>query len=175
MGRQAKLGLAVLLAAGIIGAFATTAAAQTSGSETFDGTIVASASASGDRTVQASVIRARGAFDGVGRIVEVPNGPGDPDNILRDDLVFAAGSMHIVTTVVDVSMSVDPRSCVAVATVQQTAEIQGGTGAFAAASGSFVGMLRARIVLARNPDRSCSDSSTVIEIDTISAHGTLAF
>jgi len=29
--------------------------------------------------------------------------------------------MHLVTTVVDVSVSVDPRSCVAVATVQQTA------------------------------------------------------
>ena len=175
MGRQARVGLGVLLAAGFIAASATTAAAQTSGGETFDGTIIASANASGDRTVQASVIRARGAFDGVGCIVEVANAPGDPDNILRDDLVFAGGSMHLVTTVVDVSVSVDPRSCVAVATVQQTAEIEGGTGAFAAASGSFVGALRARIVLARNPDRSCSESSTVIEIDTISANGTLTF
>jgi len=51
MGRQARVGLGVLLAAGIIAALATTAAAQTSGGETFDGTIIASANASGDRTV----------------------------------------------------------------------------------------------------------------------------
>ena len=151
MGRPAKVGLVVLLAAGIIAAFATTAAAQTSGSETFDGTIIASASASGDRTVQATVVRARGAFDGVGRIVEVDNLPGDGDNILRDDLVFASGSMHLVTTVVAFSQSLDPRSCVGVATVQQTATIEGGTGAFAAASGSFVGALRALFVVARTP------------------------
>ena len=59
--------------------------------------------------------------------------------------------MHLVTTVVDFSLSVNPRSCVAVATIEQTAEIDGGTGKFAAASGSFVGGLSGRIVLARNP------------------------
>jgi hypothetical protein len=174
MGRQAKVAL-VLVAAGIVAAFATTAAAQTSGNETFDGTIVASASPSGERTVMATVVRARGAFDGVGRIVEVDNLPGDGDNILRDDLVFAGGSMHLVMTVLEVSQSLDPRSCVGAATVQQTAMIAGGTGAFAAASGSFVGVLRARFVLGRNPDHSCSDVSEVIEIDTISTQGTLTF
>ena len=161
MGRQVKVGLGILLAAGILAAFATTAAAKTGGNETFNGTIIASANASGDRTVHASVVRARGAFDGVGRIVEVDNQPGDPDNILRDDLVFAGGSMHLVTTVVDFSLSVNPRSCVAIATVQQTAEIDGGTGKFAAASGSFVGGLNGRIVLARNPDGSCSERSSL--------------
>jgi hypothetical protein len=48
--------------------------------------------------VIASVVAAKGAFTGVGRIVEVPNLPADPDAFSRDDLVFAGGSIHIVST-----------------------------------------------------------------------------
>ena len=33
-------------------------------------------------------------FSGVGRIVELPNLPDDPDNVGRDDLVFPEGIMH---------------------------------------------------------------------------------
>jgi hypothetical protein len=32
-------------------------------------------------------------FRGVGRIVEIPNLPADPDNVSRDDLVFPSGTM----------------------------------------------------------------------------------
>lgn len=113
-------------------------AAGTSGTETFSGTIVASGR-SGDRVVLASTIRARGVFDGVGTIVEIPNLPGDPDNINRDDLVFAGGTMHLVTTILDVSFSVNPRSCVFAATIQQQGTIVGGTGQFVSATGSSTG------------------------------------
>src|SRR6478609_8644244 len=78
-------------------AAAAPAAAATSGSETFKGTIVTSG-VSGTRTVITSVVIAKGAFSGVGRIVEVDNLPTDPDNVSRDDLVFASGSMHLVNT-----------------------------------------------------------------------------
>src|SRR5215470_16186063 len=100
-------------------AAAAPAAAATSGSETFKGTIVTSG-VSGTRTVITSVVIAKGAFSGVGRIVEVPNLPGDPDNVSRDDLVFASGSMHLVSTNLDFNVSVNPRSCVATATIHQT-------------------------------------------------------
>src|SRR5439155_4419516 len=127
----------------------------TSGNEKVDVTIVVRAVA-GERTVLASVVRAKGVFDGVGRIVEVASQPGDPDNVLRDDIVFAEGSMHLVSTIVGGSQSLDPRSCRLTATIQQTGEVVGGTGKFAAASGSFAGALSSQVVLARNPDGSCS-------------------
>src|SRR5262249_61852788 len=96
--------IGALLAAGIAlaisAATALPAGAATSGSETFQGTIVASG-VSGTRAVITSVIIAKGGFSGVGRIVEVDNQPGDPDNVNRDDLVFATGSMHIVNTILD--------------------------------------------------------------------------
>src|SRR6266566_5361704 len=76
---------------------AAPAAAATSGSETFNGAIVTSG-VSGTRTVITTVVIAKGAFSGVGRIVEVENQPGDDDRVTRDDLVFARGSMHLKST-----------------------------------------------------------------------------
>jgi hypothetical protein len=38
--------------------------------------------------VVGTAIAARGVFNGVGRIVERPNRPGDSDKVTRDDLVF---------------------------------------------------------------------------------------
>jgi len=174
MTRQGKALLGALVAAGALVMFAATAAAQTGGSESFDGTIVARATL-GDRTVLSSVIRARGAFNGVGHIVEIPNQPGDPDNVERDDLVFAAGSMHLITTIVGVDSSLDPRSCIFTATIAQTSEVSGGTGAFVNASGSFVAQLTGRLKAARNPDGSCSEDTSVNEVDQFSAEGTLTY
>ena len=174
MAGKGKATLGGLLAAGSLAAFVSAAAAQTSGNETLDGTIVARASL-GKRTVLSSVIRAKGSFSGVGRIVEVPSEPGDLDNVLRDDLVFADGTMHLVSTSVDFEGSLDPRSCILTATIEQTAEVEGGTGKFANASGSFVGGLTARVKAARNPDGSCSEDTTVIEVDQFAAQGTLMY
>jgi len=168
-----------LLAGGIIvAASATTAApaaASTSGSETFNGTIVTSG-VSGTRTVITSVIIAKGAFSGVGRIVEVPNLPTDPDEVSRDDLIFASGTMHLVSTSVDSSVYGNPRSCVVTVTIYQTGQIVDGTGQFADATGSGTGTVTARAVLARNPDGSCNFEHVPLhEVDMVTSAITLSF
>src|SRR5215469_527515 len=147
-----QMSWALLAGAIALGASAVTAApasAATSGNQTFKGTIVASG-VSGTRTVITSVIIGKGVFSGVGRIVEVDNQPGDPDNVNRDDLVFASGTMHIVNTIEGFSFSANPRSCVFTATIPQTNEIDGGTGQFANATGDFTATVTGRGVLARN-------------------------
>src|SRR6266513_3810063 len=97
---------AVLLAAGtalaISAPAALPAAAATSGSETVSGRLVTSG-VSGTRTAISSVAVARGVFNGVGRIVEIPSQPGDPPNVSRDDLVYPEGTMHLVNTTVGAS------------------------------------------------------------------------
>ena len=156
-------------------ATAAPAAAATSGSETVKGTLVASG-VSGTRTIITSVIIFKGAFSGVGRIVEVENQPGDPDNVTGDDLVFASGTMHIVNTNLDFSISVNPRNCVANAAIPQTGEIVGGTGQFAHATGSFSGTVTGTVVLARNPDGSCNFEHVPLhEVDMFAATGVLSF
>jgi hypothetical protein len=104
--------------------------------------------------VIASVVAAKGAFTGVGRIVEVPSLPADPDAFSRDDLVFAGGSIHIVSTNADFSVLVNPRSRLATVTIRQTGEFVGGTGQFAAATGRFTGTVTGPAVLALNPEGS---------------------
>jgi len=117
-----------------------------------------------------------GVFSGVGRIVEIPNLPGDPDNVARDDLVFADGSIHLISTTVDASLSVNPHSCIVSFTVQETGAVVSGTGRFAAASGGFVGTVTGRGVAGRNPDGSCSFEQTARhEVDMIASSGTLSF
>jgi hypothetical protein len=177
MRRQAVRAVTAALVA-LVCALATAAAATaaTSGPERFDGLIVAVPGSAGERTVLQSVIVVRGVFSGVGRIVEVPNLPGDPDNVARDDLVFADGTIHLVSTTLDFQFRLDPRSCVFRAVVTQTAVAAGGTGRFAAASGSFTGGVTARGIAARNPDGSCSQEQTVlVDLDTLSGTGTLSF
>jgi len=168
-----------LLAAGtalaISAAAALPAAAATSGSETISGTIVTSG-VSGTRTVLSSVVVAKGVFTGVGRIVEIPNLPTDPDNVSRDDLVFPGGSMHLVSTTVGASFSLNPHNCLFRLTLQQTGEIAGGTGQFAAATGRSTGTVSGQGLLPRNPDGSCAFTQPALhEEDMIAASGTLSF
>jgi len=152
------------------------AAAATSGSETFRGIIVTSGR-SGTRTVISSVIVFKGVFDGVGRVVEIPNLPTDPPTVSRDDLVFREGTMHLVGTSGEVTaFSLNPHSCLFRLTAQQTAEIVGGTGEFAAASGNFTGAVKVQGLGARNPDGSCSESQPALhEVDMVAGSGTLSF
>ena len=70
-----------------------------------------------------SIVVAHGAFNGVGTIVEVPNQPGDGEDIFRDDFIFAQGTLHLVTTNVGFAFDVIPQSCRFTASVQQTGEI----------------------------------------------------
>lgn len=151
------------------------AAAGTSGSETFDVTLVVSG-ASGERNLIAAVVVAKGVFKGNGRLVEVPNLPTDPDNVSRDDLVFAAGTLHLLSTLVDFSASVNPNSCRVDVTIVQTTEVVGGTGQFAGASGSFDSTLSGKGRAARNADGSCAlDQGLLHEKDKIALVGTLTF
>jgi hypothetical protein len=175
--RNRKLGaalVAVALASAAVLLLAMAAGAA-SGNESFKGVIVASGT-SGDRVVVSSVVVARGVFNGVGRIVERDNLPGDPDNVERDDLVFAAGTMHLLSTVTDFVSSLDPKSCVFSITVQQTGQIQGGTGVFAQASGAGTGTVHARGIAARDASGACSeDQAALIDLDTLASSSTLSF
>jgi hypothetical protein len=168
-----------LLAAGIALAIsaapAMPAAAATSGTETLSGIIVFVAGpGTNSRTVVSSVVRARGVFRGVGRVVErvLP----DPAGVSRDDLVFRSGTMHVVSTPGSLSFSVNPHSCLFTGTQQFTWGVTGGTGQFDDATGSFTGTVSAVALLARNPDGSCSFTQFPrYEVDKFAESGTLSF
>jgi hypothetical protein len=147
------------------------ATAAASGSETFTGTIVFSAVPGTDtRTVIGSVVRARGVFRGVGRVVELSQPLG------QDDLVFPSGTMHVVSTLGDLSFSINPHSCLFTGTQQLTWDVTGGTGQFADAAGSVTGTVSAVALLARNPDGSCSlTQQPRHEVDKFAESGTLSF
>jgi len=172
--------LGALLATGtalVITAVAVPAAAATSGSETVSGRLVTSG-VSGTRTTIATVAVAKGVFNGVGRIVEIPNQPGDPANVSRDDLVYPEGTMHLVNTTVGiVSPSLNPHNCLFRVTLQEASQIIGGTGLFAHASGTFTGTISPQGLLPHNPDGSCAAIGTpsLHEVDMVAFSGTLSF
>ena len=119
---------------------------------------------------------ARGAFNGEGTVAEVPNQPGDGEDIFRDDLVFPHGILHLVTTNLGFSFTVIPQSCRFTASVQQTTEIAGGTGLFTQASGSTAGGVVAHGTAARAADGSCDPlAPTPHEVDRLSSTGTLSY
>jgi len=165
----------VVLLVGVAALSVPSAAGAASGSQTFRGTIVTDA-AGGERHIVKSIVVAHGAFDGVGTIVEVPNQPGDGEDIFRDDLVFAQGTLHLVTTNLGFAFDVIPQSCRFTASVQQTGAIAGGTGLFAGASGSGAGGVVAHGTAPRAADGSCDPSApTLHEVDRISSTGTLSY
>lgn len=147
--------------------------AHPTGPEHFQGILVVSGT-SGHREIVSTAILARGVFDGFGRIVEVPNRPGDPDNVSRDNLVFGRGSFHLVSVTVGGTFSVDKHTCRFHATARQQGRIVGGTGRFRAAHGTFTGRVEARGVMARAADGSCSqDRAPLREVDLVSGSGIL--
>jgi hypothetical protein len=169
-----------LLAAGtalaISAAPAMPAAAATSGIERLSGTIVFVAGpGTNSRTVIGSVVRARGVFRGVGRVVELV--PPDPAGVSRDDLVFRSGTMHVVSTPGrSLSFSVNPHSCLFTGTQQLTWGVTGGTRQFAGAKGRFTGTVSGRALLVRDPDGSCSLTQVPrLEVDKFAESGTLSF
>jgi hypothetical protein len=167
--------LAVGIALAVSATAASPAAAATSGSETVSGTLVTSG-VSGTRTTISSVLVARGVFNGVGRIVEIPSLPTDPPNVSRFDLVYPEGSMHLVSTIVGASFTVNPHNCQFRGTLQQSSEVTGGTGLFADAAGTFTGTVSPQGLAARNPDGSCSFTQPSLhEVDMIEFSGTLSF
>jgi hypothetical protein len=64
--------------------------------------------------------------------------------------------MHLVSTTVGASVTVNPHSCLFHATTQENAHIAGVTGLFANAAGTFTGTVSPKGLLPRNPDGSCA-------------------
>ena len=178
MKRQARnfLTTSGLVAMSLAVAFApapATAAGQ--GSETFNGVLLVSG-ATGSRVVLTTAVVMRGVFNGVGRIVEVPNLPTDPDNVNRDDLVFAGGAIHFLNTGLTFSFTIDPRTCIGKLSGTQSIAVVGGTGRFAHATGSFAGVLAASAIAPRNVDGTCDvQSLPLFEVDHVSGTGSLSF
>lgn len=70
----------------------------------------------------------------------------------------------------------NPQSCIVSATLQQTGTVEGGTGLFTDATGSFAGTVTGRGLAPRNPDGSCSlEQPALHEEDRVAASGTLSF
>lgn len=167
--------LAVAVAVPLVSSGAAPAAAQINGRQSFHGFILVDGS-NGQRDIVKSPVVAKGIFDGVGRIVEVANRPGDPDNVVRDNFVFRAGTMHTVTRNLKTTFSVDPQTCRFVAHVDQRSRVAGGTRAFRNAFGSFVATVDARGRFARTPDGSCNGQAAPLrERDVVAARGTLHY
>lgn len=168
------LGLALAIGITLLGVSAIPAAARTTGKESFRGQIIAPAK-SGTRHVVSSIIVSKGVFTGVGKIVEVPNRPGDPANVSRDNLVFPTGTMHIRNTSQAPKISLDQQTCAVRAVIKQTMKVQGGTGKFRHASGTFASTVRAWGVAARNSDGSCNpQAELLLDADAVSGRGTLS-
>ena len=177
MGRRVRTSfVALLVATGLAVAGPTaTASARTSGAESSRGFLVATG-VSGERVVLATSIRLTGVFNGVGKIVEVPNLPTDPDNVSRDDFVFRQGTLHLVSANQDFQFSFDPRSCRASFTVTQLASFEGGTGLFSGATGAGTGLVEGKGILQRGSDGSCDPNLLpAFEVDNVSGTGTLTF
>jgi hypothetical protein len=76
----------------------------------------------------------------------------------------------------DFQFSVDERSCIFRGSLTQTGVAVGGAGRFAGVSGSYTGGVTACGILARRADGSCSDEQApIIELDAVTATGTLNF
>jgi|1186.fasta_scaffold139016_1 hypothetical protein len=164
---------ALLLVASVAPATAGLRTEKTTGPESFRGFILTSG-ASGQRQVVASAVVAHGVFTGVGRIVEVPNRPSDPDSVSRDDLVFRSGTAHLVSVNESFNFSINPVTCIFKVTVEQTSTIAGGTGVFANASGTFDASVHATGLAARASDGSCSDQAAPLhELDVVMGTGSL--
>jgi hypothetical protein len=175
MGRGMRGVAAAFAALAIACAVSAPASAQTTGSETIRAVTVVSGASGAPQVVSGSVI-AQGVFNGVGRIVETQSQAGDRDNVSRQDLVFAAGSIHVVIETEVRSFSADPRTCVFNAVRTQTTTVEGGTGQFDGASGSFSGTVTAWGSLSRAVDGSCSrEQPPLHESDMSTAYGWLSF
>jgi hypothetical protein len=176
MSPNAKAVLGTVLSIAVaLAVSAVPAAARTTGKESFRGQLIAPAK-SGTRHVVDSIIAAEGVYTGVGKIVEVPNRPRDPDTVSRDDLVFPGGAMHIRNTSQAPQFSVDQQTCAVTGSVKQTTKVQGGTGKFRHASGTFTGTTHVWGVAARNTDGTCNmQADLLLDADAVAARGTLSF
>ena len=174
----AVLGLAAVNRAASARAQASAAqasAAQVSGAESARGFLVAVPDAAGNRRVVGSFIRLTGVVNADGRVVEVPNLPGDSDQVARDDLVFANGTMHLISTNQHVAVRLDRATCTLTTRIAQSSVIEGGTGDYTNANGSSAATVVSVTELARTPAGACAIRQLPVgEIDILTSVGTLA-
>jgi hypothetical protein len=110
-----------------------------------------------------------GVFHSAGRIVETDSLATDPPGSSRDDLVFPGGTIHIISTIVDFSFTINP-NCLGEATIKQSGEIRGGTGQLAHAAGAVSATVWGPSLLPRNVDGGCAfDKPALHEADMITA------
>jgi len=160
----------------LVPAIPASAAGATSGKERFDGFLVSTGTAANPRHIERTQVTARGVFNGVGRIVEVPNRPTDSDNVTRDDLVFRAGTMHLKNVNKSFQVQINRHTCLVRVNISQVGTITGGTGRFAHATGHTKGSVAGWGVAARDKKGACSvNKALVLEVDVVSASGTLTF
>jgi hypothetical protein len=175
MRRPTRRVVAALVAIAISFAISSPATANTSGNQTFRGVIVKSGASGTEKTVGSLVI-AKGLFHGVGHNVETDNLPSDPNNVVRDDLVFRAGSIHIRSVRVKFSMPLNPKTCNYTVHVQQTGTFVGGTRLFAAASGNYTSTVNAFGRARRDLAGNCTlEQDPLYEVDMFSISGSLSF
>jgi hypothetical protein len=175
MRRPTRSVIAALVAIAISFATSSPATANTSGNQIFRGVIVKSGASGTEKTV-ASLVIAKGVFHGIGHNVETDNLPSDPNNVTRDDLVFAAGSIHIRNVNVDFSMPLDPKSCNYTAHVKQTGTFVGGTRLFAAATGNYTSTVNAFGRTRRDLAGNCTlEQDPLYEVDMFAISGSLSF
>ena len=169
------LGRALVPVAAVL-ATGAPAAGAAEGQQSFRG-MIGTTSISGGRHVVASVVVAKGVYNGVGKVVEVANRPGESDKVSRDNLVFPEGTLHLKSVTTKASIVPDPKACTFTFTVQQTGTIEGGTGRFVHATGSSRNSLvTGHGIGARKSDGSCNmNRALLVEIDTFSSSGTLSY
>jgi len=154
----------------------TPAAGAAEAQQSFQG-MIGTTSAAGGRHVVASVVVAKGVYNGVGKVVEVANRPGDQDRVSRDDLVFPEGTLHLKSLTTKASIVPDSKACTFTFRVQQIGTIEGGTGRFVNATGSsHNSLVTGQGIGSRKPDGSCNMNRALqIEIDTFSSRGTFSY
>jgi hypothetical protein len=165
----------LIFSAALLGALAPVAGAA-GGRQSFRG-MIGTTGVAGRRHVIASVVVGKGVYDGVGKVVEVANRPGDSDKVSRDNLVFPEGTLHLKSVTTRASIVPDSNACTFTFTVQQIGTIEGGTGRFVHATGSSRNsVVTGKGIGARRPDGSCDTNRALqIEIDSFSSTGTLSY
>jgi hypothetical protein len=172
--RPLARGFVPAAAAALVAGAPIAGAAQ--GQQSFRG-MIGTTSVFGARHVVASVVVAKGVYNGVGEIIEVENRPGDSDKVNRDDLVFPEGTLHLKSVTTKASIIPDSKACTFKFKVQQIGTIEGGTGRFANASGTTRNSLvTGQGIGERKPDGSCNMKRAMqVEIDTFSSRGSFSY
>jgi len=137
---------AMLTALIVIAAVAAPASAATSANQRFEFVF----------TAHSAIGKAigTGLVNGVGS-VQASDVPEDP-SFFAVTVSLPQGDLYLLGTIVSVTNDLNPRTCVVHRSGTDTYTVTGGTGAFAAATGTGADTERGVVVLPKNPDGSCN-------------------